>query len=82
MYWDHILLTVGSVLLLAVFLLSAILFRSRRRSQEYRRTLRDETEKIDMMETMRRTCGTGASQRARYPPETGRQTEELPSAAI
>lgn len=82
MYWDHILLTVGSVLLLAVFLLSAILFRSRRRSQEYRRTLRDETEKIDMMETMRRTCGTGASQRARYPPETGRQTEELPSAAL
>lgn len=55
MYLDYILLAIGGTLLLAVLLLAVLLLGSHKKSQEYRRTLQSETEKIDVVETMRRT---------------------------
>lgn len=53
MYLDYILLTGGGILLLAALILFAFLVRSRGKSREYRQALRDEAERIDVIETMR-----------------------------
>lgn len=61
MYLDYILLALGGVMLLAALVLAVLLFRSRKKSLEYRRVLHEETERIDVVETMRRTHGDRSS---------------------
>lgn len=73
MYLDYILLAIGGTLLLISILLGVILLLSRKKSREYRRVLHDETERIDVLETMRQS-GTH-SQLATYATETA-ATEE------
>ena len=48
-------------MLLAALVLAVLLFRSRKKSLEYRRVLHEETERIDVVETMRRTHGDRSS---------------------
>ena len=58
MYLDYILFAIGGTLLLISILLGVVLLLSRKRSREYRRVLHDETERIDVLETMKQsgTC--------------------------
>lgn len=60
MYLDYILLITGCILTGVFVLLSTLLFCTRKKSIEYQRALQDETEKIDVVETMRRTQETNA----------------------
>lgn len=60
MYADYILFVLGTILLLTSAILGLLLFRSRRQSWEYRRALQEETERIDVISTLRQTvqeCG-------------------------
>lgn len=61
MYIDYILFALGALSLLAAAVLALVLFRSRRQSREYRRTLREETERIDILSTLRQTTKGTAS---------------------
>lgn len=83
MYLDYILLTIGIILLLLVLLLAVVLFRTRKKSLEYRDALQDETEKIDVVETMRRTQGAAghdhSSDAFRQPPMPEYKTRALSS---
>ncbi len=53
MYIDHILLASGGGLLIFAAALGLFLFFSRGREREYRRVLHEETERADVVETMR-----------------------------
>lgn len=55
MYIDYILFALGVAFLLAAAVLAMLLFRSRKQSREYRRALREETERIDVISTLRQT---------------------------
>lgn len=55
MYIDYVLFALGALLLLTSAALILFLFRSRKQSQEYRRVLREETERIDIISTLRQT---------------------------
>ena len=55
MYIDYILFALGAFLLFASAVTALLLFRSRRPSREYRRALREETERIDIISTLRQT---------------------------
>ena len=76
MYLDHILLAAGSVMLLTTLLLGALLFRSRKSSREYRRILRDETERVDVISTLRNTQSVITERLTGEVPV--RQTDPLP----
>ena len=56
MYLDYILFAVGGVLLLLAVVLAAILLVSGKRSREYRRILQEDTQRTDILETLRQTC--------------------------
>jgi serine/threonine protein kinase len=73
MYLDYILFAIGGTLLLISILLGVVLLLSRKRSREYRRVLHDETERIDVLETMKQS-GT-CSRLTTYTTETA-ATEE------
>lgn len=60
MYIDYVLFVLGAFLLLTSATLALILFRSRRQSKEYRRALREETERIDVISTLRQTTQGGS----------------------
>lgn len=55
MYLDYILFAVGGCLLLASLILLVVLLRSKHQSREYRRILNEETERIDVVGTLRQT---------------------------
>lgn len=55
MYLDYILFAAGGVLLFASLVLFFWLLRSKKRSRDYQRILRDETQRIDVMGTLRKT---------------------------
>lgn len=55
MYLDYILFAVGGSLLLAALILLIALLRSKHRSRDYRRILSEETERIDVVSTLRQT---------------------------
>ena len=55
MYLDYILFAISGALLLVALILIVWLVRSRKRSREYRRTLRTETERVDIISTLRNT---------------------------
>ena len=55
MYLDYVLFAVGGALIFIAFILAIILFRSKKKSQDYRRVLQSETQKIDVISTMRAT---------------------------
>jgi len=59
MYLDYILLSVGGVLLLAALVLIVFLLRSRKKVQDYRRLLSEETERIDVLTTVRQSQTLG-----------------------
>ena len=91
MYLDYILFAVGGGLLLLAVVLAVVLLASRRRGREYRRFLQEETERTDVLETLRNTYteqasegGTeqlghdeteGGCETERLPDETSRETE-------
>ncbi len=91
MYLDYILFAVGGGLLLLAVVLAMVLLASRRRGREYRRFLQEETERTDVLETLRNTYTEQASEGAteqlrpdeteggcgteRLPDETSRETE-------
>lgn len=58
MYLDYVLFAIGGVLIFIAFILAITLFRSRKRSQDYRRVLQGETQKIDVVSTMRTTMNS------------------------
>lgn len=55
MYLDYILFAAGGALLVLSFVLGVILLASRKRSATYRRLLQEETERTDVLETLRQT---------------------------
>lgn len=55
MYLDYILFAAGGGFLLVTLALAFYLFFSRRKSQDYRRRLQEETERLDVVSTMRST---------------------------
>lgn len=59
-YLDYILFFVGSGLLLAALLLLLFLLRGRKKSRDYRRLLKEETQRLDIADTLRtaRTAST------------------------
>lgn len=75
MYIDYILLSLGGALLLTALFLGIFLLRSRKKDLEYRRVLREETERSDIVETMRRT------QRPDYADRTADGTELITDMA-
>ena len=62
MFLDYLLLIIGGVLLLTALLLAVMLFRSRKMSLEYRRILQSETERIDLLSTLRETYSANSSE--------------------
>lgn len=55
MYLDYILLSLGGALLLMAVSLMAVLIRSRTRSLNYQRMLSEETERLDVLTTLRQS---------------------------
>ena len=55
MYLDYILLSLGGALLLMAVSLMAVLIRSRKRSLNYQRMLSEETERLDVLTTLRQS---------------------------
>lgn len=55
MYLDYILFAISGVLLIIALILIVWLVHSRRKSREYRRTLQAETQRIDVISTLRST---------------------------
>lgn len=53
MYLDYILLAIGGTFFLISISLGIMLLLSRKKSREYRRILYDETERIDVLETIK-----------------------------
>lgn len=53
MYFDYILFTLGGILLLTALLLFGYLLQSRKKSSDYRRLLSEETERLDIIVTLR-----------------------------
>ena len=68
-YIDYILFTLGIIFLLTSAILALLLFRSRRQSREYRRALQEETERIDVISTLRQTARGNIAQ-----PQRGDET--------
>ena len=64
MYLDYLLFIVGGVFLTAALGLFVYLWRSRRKSQDYQRILQEETERIDVVNTLKN------AETARLNPET------------
>ncbi len=62
MYLDYCLFAAGGVLLAAAVFLAVYLLRSRTKSQDYRRLLLEETERLDVISTLRQTQ-TNATER-------------------
>lgn len=60
MYTDYILLAIGGVFFGVALLLLLWLLLSRKRSRRYRQLLAEETQKVDMVETLRSTEGITA----------------------
>lgn len=58
MYLDYILFAVGGILLCIAIVLSIKLFLTRKQSREYHRIMQKETERIDVMDTLRSTQQT------------------------
>lgn len=81
MYLDYILFTLSGILLLAALLLIVQLLRSRKKSLDYRRLLSEETERIDVMTTLRqiKTERTG-TEKAQAETEILAETEVLTAA--
>lgn len=61
MYLDYVLLSIGGLFLLAALLLTAFLMRSREKSLNYRRLLSEETERLDVITTLRQSQTTRSS---------------------
>lgn len=80
MYIDYVLFAVGGILLGIALLLLTWLLRSRRKSQEYRRVLQAETQRIDVISTLKETERLATewlpAGPVTYPLET-KQTEKL-----
>lgn len=76
-YYDYILLASGAFFLVVAASLGLARFLSRARDKEYRRVLREETERIDVVETMKQTRGklTLESIGTRLASETDAMTE-------
>ena len=76
-YYDYILLASGAFFLVVAAALGIARFLSRARNKEYRRVLREETERIDVVETMKQTRGktTLESIGTRLASETDAMTE-------
>lgn len=55
MYIDYILLIIGAALLLTAAVLAILLMRSRKSGRDYRRVLREDGERIDVISTLRST---------------------------
>lgn len=64
MYLDYVLFGIGGALLMAAAVLGGMLLHSRKRSQDYRRTLKEDRERIDVVSTLRSTQSLEA---ASYP---------------
>lgn len=82
MYLDVILFAAGGALLLLALLLIIYLLRSRAKSIDYRRLLSEETERLDVITTLRQSktakpISGGAGQETEK--LTGTATEPLPN---
>ena len=55
MYLDYILFIIGGILIAVSIILAVVLLRSRKRGMEYRRVLLEETQRIDVVTTLRQT---------------------------
>lgn len=55
MYIDYILFAVGGILILAAAVLAIILLKSRKSSREFRRTLAEDKNRLDIISTLRST---------------------------
>ena len=53
MYLDYILFSIGGILLFLALAFAFALLRSRKRSLAYRRVFREETERIDVITTLK-----------------------------
>lgn len=87
MYLDYILLSLGVAFLLAALILIAFLVRSRKRSLDYRRILSEETERLDVLTTLRQshTVDTAAHLVRSMPASGGQaaaETELLPETEL
>lgn len=61
MYLDQILFLIGAALFLLALILAAFLIFSRKKSREYRQALLDETQRLDVVSTIRETQRLSAS---------------------
>lgn len=68
MYLDQILFLAGGILLAATLVLAVSLLRSRRRSRDYRQILEAETQRIDVISTLRATHSLKSDSTSSAPP--------------
>lgn len=84
MYLDYFLFAVGGALLLTATALAILLLKSRKRSQDYQKTLEEDRERLDVISTLRSTqaLNTASSSFGRMVPDAqldARDTEPLSS---